>query len=76
MTWDKAFVWGWVAILAILAGYELFAVSQGKGSQFLPLTWITVKYSPWFVTMPFLTWLFYHFAVRYLHRADYLNSIK
>jgi hypothetical protein len=66
LRWDKAFEFGWIAILCILTGYELFAVSQGKRSVYPPLTWMTVRYAPWWVTMPFLTWLWIHFATRYL----------
>lgn len=73
MTWNRAFIWGWVAILAILTGYELYAVFTGKSDP--PLTWVCLRYVPWWITMPFLSWLFYHFAVRYLHRADYLKGI-
>ena len=47
LQWDKAYVWGWVAILAILTGYELWAVFHGNRSSDPPLTWVTVRYAPW-----------------------------
>lgn len=75
MTWNKAYVWGWVAILVILASYELYAVFTSKHSFDPPLTWVTVRYCPWWITMPFLTWLFVHFAVRYMHKTAYITEI-
>ena len=72
LNWDKAYEWGWVAILAILAGYELWAVAHGKKSNDPPLTWLTIRYVPWWVTMPFLTWLWMHFAIRYAN-PNYLK---
>lgn len=71
--WNKAFVYGWVAILAILVGYELYAVLRG-GQTDPPLTWVTVKYVPKWITLPFLGWLFTHFLTRYLN-PDYIKSL-
>ena len=71
MTWNKAFVWGWVAILGILITYELYAVCTHSNDP--PLTDVTLKYIPWWLVMPFLTWLWLHFGTQYkypswLHR--------
>ncbi len=71
---NKAFVWGWVAIFCILLGYELYAVLWGHGREW-PLTWVTVKYCPWWCTMGFLTWLWLHFAIRYVQGASYIQKI-
>lgn len=73
MTWNKAWIVGWVLILAGLAFYEFWS-GYGTGKETPMLTQITVRYVPWFVTMPFLTWLFIHFAVRYANPA-YIASL-
>lgn len=72
--WAKAAVWGWVAILTILAGYELWDVF-GKDPYTPPLTQITVKYVPWWVTLPFIVWLLVHFSLRYFNPA-YIASLR
>lgn len=72
---NKAYAFGWVAILLILFGYELYALWFGKGQDW-PLTWLTVKYAPWWAVMPFLTWLWVHFAMRYMEGASYLAKIQ
>lgn len=72
--WNKAYVFGWVAILVILTTYELYAVLFGHRHD-PPLTWVTVLYAPWWVTMPFLSWLWWHFFSRYLHHAAYVKEI-
>jgi hypothetical protein len=71
---NKAYTWGWVAILAILFGYELYALIFGHGKDW-PLTWVTIKNCPWWLTMSFLTWLWVHFAVRYAEGASYIQKI-
>jgi hypothetical protein len=62
--WNKAVVWGWVAILLITFVYELVAVLD-KNPSTPSLTQTVIRYSPWWITMPFLTWLWLHFLVRY-----------
>lgn len=64
--WDKAYTWGWVAILSILAAYEFYALIWGHGGD-QPLTHVTVRYVPSWVTLPLLGWLFLHFLVRYMN---------
>ena len=71
--WNNAYVYGWIAILTILAGYELYAVFFGHKYD-VPLTWVTVRYVPWWVTLPFLVWLLVHFALRYAN-PNYLKTI-
>jgi len=77
MTWNMAFVYGWLTILCILAGYEFFALFVlflGAGYE-PPLTHVVCRYVPWYVTLPFIAWLFYHFAVRYAN-ASYLQHLR
>lgn len=72
--WAKAGVWGWVAILVALAGYEFWCLLSGD-MQTPPLTRVTIKYVPWFITIPFLTWLWIHFAIRYSN-PWYIQGLK
>ncbi len=74
MTWEAIFVWVWVIILLALGGYELFAILDGS-LRTPPLTHVTVRYSPWWVTMPFLGWLFIHFLVRYIN-PSYIKALR
>lgn len=63
--WSKAYEFGWVAILAILFAYEMYAMIWGH--HFYPmLTQVVVRYVPKWITLPFVGWLFIHFLVRYL----------
>jgi hypothetical protein len=71
--WNKAWVWGWVAILLGLAFYEFWS-GWGTGKHTPMLTQITVKYCPWYVTLGFLTWLWIHFALRYFN-SGYVKSL-
>jgi len=72
--WDHKYVIGWIAILTILAGYELWGV-LGQDPYTPPLTQVTCRWVPWWVTLPFLTWLWLHFALRYANPA-YLKSLR
>jgi len=64
-SWNKAWILGWIAILLGLAFYEFWS-GWGTGKHTPMLTPVTVRYSPWWVTMPFLTWLWLHFFLRYV----------
>ena len=66
--WNKAYTWGWVAILAILFLYEMYALIWGNHRDPM-LTQVTVKYVPWWVTLSFIGWLFIHFSLRYHNKA-------
>lgn len=68
MKWATWAVVIWLVILGSLLGNELYALLGGN-SKDMPLTQLTVKYSPWYVTLPFIVWLFIHFAVRYFNPA-------
>lgn len=74
MQWDKSFTYGWVAILALLLGYELWALLD-HNTHTPSLTGTVVRYCPAWVTLPFVGWLFIHFAVRYFD-ARYMAHIK
>jgi hypothetical protein len=74
MTWSKPWIIGWVLILLGLAFYEFWS-GFGTGKSTPMLTQVTVRYCPWWVTMPFLTWLFIHFAIRYANPA-YIAKLK
>ena len=64
MNWSKAYIAGWIVILTVLAFYEFWA-GYGPQKHTPMLTQVTVRYVPWYVTMPFLTWLWIHFCMRY-----------
>lgn len=73
MKWHEYYVIGWLVILGVLAAWELYAVFTN--AQDPPLTQLTVRYVPWWVTMPFIIWLFIHFLVRYANPA-YIAKLK
>lgn len=74
MKWATWAVVIWLVILGSLLGNELYALLGGN-SKDMPLTQLTVKYSPWYVTLPFIVWLFIHFAVRYFN-PTYVASLR
>ena len=74
MHWDKWWVIGWILIIVGLAFYEFWS-GFGPGKATPMLTQVTVRYVPWWVTMPFLTWLFVHFAIRYSSPA-YIATLR
>lgn len=74
MKWATWAVVIWLVILGSLLGNELYALLGGN-SKDMPLTQLTVKYSPWYVTLPFIVWLFIHFAVRYFN-PTYVDSLR
>jgi len=66
----------WVAWVLAFAFWETYAGVDGMGGKDVPmLTQATVRYVPWWITMPFLTWLFIHFAVRYSN-PSYIEWLK
>jgi hypothetical protein len=54
----------WVAWLLAFGVWEAYS-GFDKKHDIPMLTQATVRYVPWWVIMPFLTWLWIHFAVRY-----------
>lgn len=51
----------WLILAIIVVGFELFTNFTGKPT----LTDVTVEYMPWWIIMPFLSWLWLHFASIY-----------
>lgn len=74
MKWATWAIAIWIVILAALFANEMYALLGGN-SKDMPLTQLTVRYVPWYVTMPFLVWLLVHFLVRYTNPA-YVASLK
>lgn len=72
--WSKLAVIGWVIILTVLAAYEIWCLVSGDPHT-PPLTRVTIKYVPWYVTLPFLTWLLIHFIVRYFN-PSYIKGLQ
>lgn len=64
--WSKTAVIGWVIILAVLIGYELWCALNGD-PRTPPLTLVATRYLPWWAIMPFLTWLWLHFFCHYMN---------
>lgn len=67
MVWDRVWVSVWYALIASLVLYEAYSYLDGREAT-PPLTWVIVRETPWWVTMPFLVWLVIHFGSRYLGR--------
>jgi membrane-bound acyltransferase YfiQ involved in biofilm formation len=74
MTWTKWHTLVWVFWLVFFLGYELWSLLD-LDSRTPALTQATVCYVPWYVTLSFIGWLFYHFAVRYFNSA-YVAHLK
>ena len=75
MNWSTFYVYGWVAILAALGAWEGYALLHGHKGYDPPLTQLVTRYSPWWVTLPFIVWLFVHFAVR-SSNAAYIAHLR
>jgi len=74
MRWDKAVVLGWVCLTAVVVAYELWCVLNGS-THTPPLTDVTVRYMPWWITIPFLTWLLMHFTIHYADASGLFAKI-
>jgi hypothetical protein len=76
MKWNIIGVLYWVAWLIAFIFWETAAGLDKMGGKDIPmLTQVTVRWVPWYITMPFLTWLWLHFALRY-HNAAYLHWLR
>jgi hypothetical protein len=62
--WDKGYVIGWYALIALIILYELYTLLDKRTST-PPLTRVIIQRVPWWITVPFLFWLFVHFTSRY-----------
>jgi hypothetical protein len=74
MKWTLWHTLGWIVILGSLAGYEFWAMFDHDARTPM-LTQATVRWIPWYVTLPFIVWLFVHFAVRYFNAA-YITNLR
>ena len=74
MKWTVFHTIVWVIWLLCFLGYELWAILD-VDSRTPALTQATVRYIPWYVTLSFICWLFYHFAVRYFN-PKYIAHLK
>lgn len=71
--WPIAYWMVWVFAFML---WEAYAGFEGMGAKDVPmLTQATVRYVPWWVCMPFLTWLWIHFLVRYFN-PHYVHWLK
>jgi hypothetical protein len=71
--WQTMFWVGWILAFVF---WETYAGLDGKGAKDMPmLTQATVRYVPWWITLPFLTWLWIHFFVRYTNPV-YIEWLK
>jgi hypothetical protein len=58
----------WYVWIACAIGFELFAGIEHKRDVPM-LTQAVVRYVPWQIMLPFLVWLFCHFATRYFNHT-------
>lgn len=66
----------WLFWFAAFVAWETYAGVEKMGQKDVPmLTQVVVRYVPWYLTLPALTWLLIHFAVRYMNPA-YLKSLR
>jgi hypothetical protein len=62
--WSTAGTMLWFVLFFIVLFYEIWA-GLNQGHRTPMLTQLVVRYIPWPFTMGFITWLFFHFLVRY-----------
>ena len=74
MSWDRA----WVSVFYILAAalilYEIWVLLDNKPST-PPITMIMVRELPWWLTLPFLFWLFVHFTIAYAKNLGWTGKL-
>jgi hypothetical protein len=77
MNWKLGPMLYWLFWFLAFVVWETYAGVEGMGKRDIPmLTQVTVKYAPWWIVMPGITWLFVHFGTRYLHKAAYLATLS
>jgi len=64
----------WALWICFFCLYELFAGIEHK-KDIPMLTQFTVRFIPWWVTLPLIFWLFLHFSTRYFSPA-YIKWLK
>lgn len=67
--WDRAWVTVWYIFIALILAYEIYSLIDNSPAT-PPLTQVLVREVPWWITIPFLSWLLVHFIVAY---AEYLR---
>lgn len=76
MKWNFWAIAYWMIWIFAFILWEAYAGYKGMGSRDIPmLTQAAVRFIPWWVLMPFLTWLWLHFALRYSN-VRYLEWLK
>jgi hypothetical protein len=76
MTWKLWPCLYWLFWFLAFVGWETYAGAERMGGKDVPmLTQAVIRYVPWYVTMPGLTWLFVHFATRYANPV-YIEQLK
>jgi len=66
----------WLFWFLAFVTWETYAGVEKMGQKDIPmLTQVVCRYVPWWVTLPGLTWLLIHFAVRYMN-PTYLKSLR
>lgn len=63
---------GWAVLAAIVVSYEIFCNFTGKPT----LTDVTLEYMPWWIIMPFLSWLNIHFATGYFVESKSFKKLS
>lgn len=74
MPMNRWWVAGWILIGLGFAFYEFWA-GYGTGRHTPMLTQVVVRWVPWWITLPFIVWLFVHFATRYFD-PNYIAWLK
>lgn len=64
MNWDRVYVSVWYGLIGLFVMVELYAILDRR-SMTPTLTQVIVREVPWWITMPFLGWIFLHFLIRY-----------
>lgn len=62
--WDRIWVSVCYVLVALILAYEIWALLDNSPAT-PPITNIFVKEVPWWITLPFLLWLFLHFLNAY-----------
>ena len=76
MRWNFFATFYWVVWVFAFVFWEAYAGSKDMGAKDVPmLTQAVVRFIPWWITMPFLTWLFIHFAIRYFN-PSYIHWLR
>lgn len=64
--WNTKATMAWFILFFIVLGYEIYA-GIDHSDRTPMLTHVVVRYVPWWATLTFVTWLWLHFAIRYMN---------